>query len=178
MFGYDGGVAVYTGYVPSDPLNMSLQEIWDYEDIGGFTGWYAPPVLIDCNGDSYLDVITGFSFDGGNPPDHRLLVLDGSPYNNNYRIDDTERIIFTWDPGPLTWEVCGQSPFLSETGDGTLEIGALFTDEGAGDVLYQLVDTLFGFHHPDYESYQREPWLKAFYSLSNWNNPEEDGPEY
>ena len=52
----------------------------------------------------------------------------------------------------------------------------VFRDKPAGDdVLYQALDTLYGSHD---ELYQCDPWLKAYYSLSNWNNVEEDGAPY
>jgi len=104
------------------------------------------------------------------------MILDGSPYNNHNRQDSTDRILWMWEPTDTNLWGWTQSPVLTESSGDTLELRMVFRDKSPGDdALYQALDTLYGSHD---ESYQCEPWLKAYYSLSNWNNVEEDGAPY
>ncbi len=47
--------------------------------------------------------------------------------------------------------------------------GVSFSDE------FRLFNTYFNYHD---EAYQPSPWLKAYYSLNNWNNTQEEPPPY
>ena len=41
------------------------------------------------------------------------------------------------------------------------------------DNYYRTINTKFKYHD---EEYQPTPWLKAYYSLNNWNNTQESPP--
>ena len=174
IVGYGGGIAVYTGFADSGEENLEL--IWNYEDLEAFDGGYAPPVLMDCNGDSFLDIIAGVSIYDQDDPGYRLVILDGSPYNNHNRYDSTDRILWTWGPVDEDLVAYTQSPVLTESNSNTLELRMVFWDpQYDNDALYKALDTLYGSHD---EAYQPNHWLKAFYNLSNWSNVEEAGAPY
>jgi hypothetical protein len=147
---------IRTGYRTS--AADSLQLIWD--NIDGFGSFYAP-VLIDCNGDHYLDVIC--------KADTNLTIFDGSPFNNHNRLDIDDREL--WVDGVLSAGYpMAVSPVISKLVSGDLqylEIGMPYSDK------FYFINTKFKYHD---ESYQPDPWLKAYYSLNNWNNTQEDPP--
>jgi len=172
------GISAYTGF--TSPLDYSGRMIWSYSTMESeILLHFNTPVLIDCNGDSFLDVISGAWVDSGTDPGYRLQILDGSPFNNHERPEPDLRGMWSWggdlaDGGLM---VVGQSPVLTETTGGNLRIGMtlktnVFPDPHAeGDAIYRSIDTEFPFHWDDVEAddLYREPWLKSCFSLYNWN---------
>jgi len=159
-----GAVCAYTGYRSAQ--GDCLQLIWSFIPESFYE--FPTPVLIDCNGDHYLDVITAAQVTDG-AITYDIVALDGSPYNNHNRIDTDDR--FIWGYALATFVPYPVCPVLSEKVSGAynyLEIGIPFSDG-----YYRAINTKFKYHDEDY---QPDPWLKAYFSLNNWNNTQESPP--
>ena len=141
--------------------------IWDFT-IPGESYSFNSPTLVDFNGDNYLDVITGIYSTSVELP--RLVVIDGSPFNNHNRLDAGNRILWELDPG-ANYKVMKQQPCITKA-HGLIRVGMTFKENNygtSGGFLYQAIMTRFNFSYTG-ESYNPRPWLKGFYDLRAWNN--------
>jgi hypothetical protein len=166
-----GAVCAYTGY--TGDVDTTLQLIWSYEPGESPLLEFSSPSLIDCNGDHYLDVVTAANSIGET---YRLLVIDGSPYNNHKRSNPVDRICWGFPITSENYSAHAICPVLSEYVDGDyyfLNIGMIFFGGNQADNIYDQINTKFKYHD---EEYQPKPWFKAYYSLNNWNNTQISSP--
>ena len=150
--------------------------IWSYS-IPDKDYYFHSPSLIDFNNDNYLDVVTGIFPLSENMSE--LVVIDGSPYNNHNRLNPSDRILWSWDPGG-SLKVMYQQPCLTKTSDGRIKVGMTFMEVGFGvygAYSYSSISTNYNFGF-NWEDYQRKPWLTAFYNHRAENNITCEFPEY
>lgn len=176
---YMNGISAYNGIF--EGVNAGSC-IWSYAEYGVYMHFNSPS-LLDFNGDSYLDVVSGVYCFQDTEIGYRLAILDGSPYNNHLQRVQGLRIIWDWMPPDnqnpdYGYEVMGQAPVLSKTPEGNLRIGMTFKKNDyytSGDAIYRGIDTKALFHD---EGYQRKQWVKTRFNLANWNNFNEDIPPW